>query len=62
MITEMSMHELTDTELDAVSGGLFNFNFGNIVVQPNIGLQVGLNLFSLADLQQQLGQLNTSVI
>src|SRR5260370_24333012 len=34
------MLELIDTELDAVCGGLFDF--GNIVVQPNIATQVGV--------------------
>ena len=34
------MRELTDTELDAVCGGFFNF--GNIVTQTNIATQVGV--------------------
>ena len=32
--------ELIDTELDAVCGGLFDF--GNIVIAPNIATQVGV--------------------
>ena len=34
------MRELTDTELDAVCGGFFDF--GNIVTQTNIATQVGV--------------------
>ena len=59
-ITEVPMRELTSAELDAVSGGLFDF--GNIIVQPNIGVQIGLSLFSLGSIQQLLGQQNTGLI
>ena len=34
------MRELTDTELDAVCGGVFDF--GNIVTQTNIATQIGV--------------------
>ena len=34
------MRELTDTELDAVCGGFFNF--GNVVTQTNIATQIGV--------------------
>jgi len=34
------MRELTDMEVEAVAGGLFDF--GNVNIQPNIGLQVGV--------------------
>ena len=33
-LTEMPMTELSDTELDAVSGGFLDF--GNIITQTNI--------------------------
>jgi hypothetical protein len=36
------MREPIDSELEAVSGGLFDF--GNIDIQPSIGLQVGVAL------------------
>jgi|SoiMethySBSTD1v2_1073268.scaffolds.fasta_scaffold00487_36 hypothetical protein len=40
-VTEMPMYELTGAELDAVSGGFFDF--GNTVFQLNaIGAQIGL--------------------
>jgi hypothetical protein len=57
-VTEM--YELTGAELDAVSGGFLDF--GNIVVQPNIGVQIGLSLFSLANIGQLLNQGNNSTI
>ena len=34
------MRELTDTELDAVCGGVWNF--GNIVTQTNVATQIGV--------------------
>ena len=34
------VRELIDAELDAVCGGIFDF--GNLVIAPNIGLQVGV--------------------
>jgi hypothetical protein len=64
------MRELIDTELDAVCGGLFDF--GNIVVQPNIATQVGVAVGGIsgitggnagvASVTQALGQLNFSSI
>jgi len=62
MITEMSMHELTDTELDAVSGGFFDF--GNNVVQLNavlaqVGVQAGV---AGSNLLQTIAQGNNSNI
>ena len=62
------MLELIDTELDAVCGGLFDF--GNIVVQPNIATQIGVavggpGIFGNggnATVAQLLGQLNVSSI
>jgi len=62
--------ELVDTELDAVCGGLFDF--GNIVIQPNIATQVGVAVGGVsgitggnagnASVTQSLGQLNFSSI
>jgi hypothetical protein len=64
------VRELIDTELDAVCGGLFDF--GNIVVQPNIATQVGVAVGGIsgitggnagnATVAQSLGQLNFSTI
>jgi hypothetical protein len=64
------MRELSDTELDAVCGGFFNF--GNIVTQTNIATQVGVAVGGIsvltggnagnAAVQQVLGQLNFSNI
>jgi hypothetical protein len=72
------MRELIDTELDAVCGGhhghhghhgLFNFgnfgnifNFGNLVIEQNVALQVGVAVGSNASVTQLLGQLNFSSI
>ena len=37
------VHELIDTELDAVCGGaLFDISIGNIVVEPQIATQIGV--------------------
>ena len=37
------VHELIDTELDAVCGGaFFDISIGNIVVEPQIATQVGV--------------------
>ena len=37
------VHELIDTELDAVCGGaLFDISIGNIAIQPQIATQVGV--------------------
>ena len=54
--TQLPMKELTDTELDAVCGGIWNF--GNTVVQQNIGVQVGLAFGGAVE--QLLGQANYS--
>ena len=63
------MRELIDTELDAVCGGHHGhhrhqglFNFGNIVIQENIAVQIGVAIGSTASVAQQLGQLNSSSI
>ena len=63
-----------DTELDAVCGGhhghfdfgnignIGNFNFGNIVIEPIIAVQVGVAVGGNASVTQLLGQLNFSSI
>jgi bacteriocin-like protein len=55
---EMQMTELSDAELDAVSGGFLDF--GNIITQTNIGVNIALGLGSL--IQQVVGQANTGSI
>ena len=57
-LIEISMTELTDTELDAVGGGAFDFL--NNLVQVNTGVQVGVALGGA--LAQLLGQSNFSII
>lgn len=57
-LTEMPMTELSDTELDAVSGGFLDF--GNIITQTNIGVNVALGLGSV--IQQLIGQTNSGNI
>jgi hypothetical protein len=64
------VHELIDVELDSVCGGVFDF--GNIVIQPNISTQVGVAVGGIsgitggnagsASVTQLLGQLNFSSI
>ncbi len=64
------VRELIDTELDAVSGGFFDF--GNIVAQANNATQVGVALGGTsgitggnagnATVAQLLGQANVSSI
>ena len=61
------VRELIDTELDAVSGGFFDF--GNIVAQANNATQVGVALGGNggiaggnATVAQLLGQANVSSI
>jgi bacteriocin-like protein len=52
--------ELTDTELDAVSGGLLDNLTLNITPQINVGVQTGaaVALGAVAAVQQALGQGN----
>ena len=47
--TEIAMSELTDTELDAVCGGLLNFNFASPVIQTNAATQIAWGLGYIAD-------------
>jgi hypothetical protein len=57
--TEHSMSELTDAELDAVCGGVFNL--GNIITQTNTAVQVGLAFGgALNSVGQLIGQANYS--
>ena len=67
------MRELIDTELDTVSGGhhhghhghhgLFDFGkLGNIVIEENIAVQIGVAVGANASVTQLLGQLNSSHI
>jgi hypothetical protein len=60
-VPESPMRELTATELDEVSGGLFDF--ANVVVQPSIAIAVGLNILSAnSTVAQALEQANFSFI
>jgi bacteriocin-like protein len=57
-LTEMPMTELSDAELDAVSGGLLDFL--NTVLQSNTAANVNVSALSLV--QQVIAQSNTSNI
>jgi hypothetical protein len=60
-VRESPMRELTATELDEVSGGLFDF--ANVVVQPNVAVALGFNILSVdSAVAQAIGQGNLSVI
>jgi bacteriocin-like protein len=53
--------ELTDTELDAVSGGFLDF--GNPVIQINTGLNLNLAVLSATGpVAQAIGQANAGLI
>jgi hypothetical protein len=55
------MTELTDTELDVVSGGIFDF--GNIVAQTNTANQTAVNVFTVGSgIEQTAVQSNVSLI
>jgi hypothetical protein len=57
--TEHSMSELTDAQLDAVCGGVFNL--GNFITQTNTAVQVGLAFGgALNSVGQLIGQANYS--
>ena len=65
ILTETSMSELTDMELDAVCGGFLNFtNSFNHLVQTNNAVQVGVAFGTGGggNLQQWLRQSNFSII
>jgi hypothetical protein len=58
-VNEMPMYELTGAELDAVSGGFFDFE--NVVTQVNaVGAQIGVAL--LGSVQNIIQQQNNSNI
>jgi len=55
------MTELTDTELDAVCGGIFDF--GNGVWQQNNATNTNLTVLGLGgETEQNIGQANVSLI
>ena len=57
----ITMTELTNTELDAVCGGIFDF--GNTVTQGNNSTQTMVNLFTLGgESEQNSIQSNVSLI
>jgi len=57
----ITMTELTDTELDAVCGGIFDF--GNNVWQNNSNTQTSVNLFTFGgETEQNNRQSNVSLI
>jgi len=58
-LVETPIHELTETELDEVSGGLWNF--GNSVVQLNIPIVIGVSVLS-GDILQDIDLGNFSWI
>jgi hypothetical protein len=60
---EIPMSELTDTELDAVCGGLLNFNFASPVTQVNTASQVGVSvgLGGLSAVLQSIRQANVNI-
>ena len=43
-VHEIPMTELTDTEMDAVYGGILNFSPFSPVTQTNVSTQVGVGL------------------
>ncbi len=61
--TEVPVTELTDTELDAVCGGIANL--GNLINQQNlavpIGVAIGGGVLSPAAVAQFVGQANVSI-
>jgi hypothetical protein len=62
MTPKHELTELTDTELDAVCGGILN-GFGNFVTQLNNATQVGVaigGIGGLTNVAQILGQANFS--
>jgi hypothetical protein len=57
----VTMTELTNTELDAVCGGLLDF--GNPVIQINTGLNLNLGVLSASGpVTQLIGQGNAGLI
>jgi hypothetical protein len=60
--TEVPVTELTDTELDAVCGGILNL--GNVVSQQNVAVPIAMatggGIGSPAAVAQLVGQANVS--
>jgi hypothetical protein len=60
------MRELTDTELDAVGGGIFNANGAGskaifaVVLQRNRDIQVGVNLVTAGSFNVNAGDQSNS--
>jgi hypothetical protein len=55
------MTELTDTELDAVCGGILDF--GNVIAQNNTATNTALTVLGVSGATvQAIGQTNTSLI
>jgi bacteriocin-like protein len=60
-LSAVAMAELTDTELDAVSGGFLDF--GNPVIQINTGLNLNLGVLSASGpVFQGIGQGNAGLL
>ena len=60
-LSAVAMTELTDTELDAVSGGFLDF--GNPVIQVNTGLNLNLAVLSATGpVAQAIGQGNAGLV
>ena len=60
-LSTVTMTELTDTELDAVCGGVLNF--GNPITQINTGLNLNINVLSLGTSANQfIGQGNAGLV
>ncbi len=63
-MTELStvpLTELTDTELDAVCGGVLDF--GNVITQINTGLNLNINVLSFGtSAEQSIGQGNAGLV
>jgi bacteriocin-like protein len=60
-LSAVAMAELTDTELEAVSGGFLDF--GNPVIQINTGLNLNLAVLSATGpVAQAIGQGNAGLI
>ena len=60
-LSTIALTELTDTELDAVCGGVLNF--GNPITQINTGLNLNINVLSFGtSATQGIGQENAGLV
>ena len=60
-LSTIALTELTDTELDAVCGGVFDF--GNPITQINTGLNLNINVLSFGtSANQAIGQGNAGLV